>query len=71
MIYYPKANDFQNSTYLGTWNQSEIPVYDVPTMHALNQLIGYVKHINAGNEQFYIGDNANYMNMLCQAYCII
>ena len=49
MIYYPKANDFQNSTYLGTWNQSEIPVYDVPTMHALNQLIGYVKHINAGN----------------------
>ena len=49
MIYYPKANDFQNSTYLGTWNKSEIPIYDVPTMHALNQLIGYVKHINAGN----------------------
>ncbi len=49
MLYYPKAPDVQNTTLIGTWNDSEIPIYDVPDMHSLNQLVGYVKHINAGN----------------------
>ena len=49
MLIYPKALDVQNTTLIGTWNNSEIPIYDVPDMHSLNQLVGYVKHINAGN----------------------
>lgn len=49
MIAYPKATDVQGARYIGTWGNSKIPVIDVPSMHALNQLVGYVKHINAGN----------------------
>lgn len=49
MVKYPKANDFQGAVFLGYWNESDIPIYDVPSMHSLNQLVGYVKHINAGN----------------------
>lgn len=49
MIIYPKAADIQGARYIGTWGSSKIPVIDVPSMHALNQLVGYVKHINAGN----------------------
>lgn len=49
MIEYPKATDFQKAIFIGTWGHSSIPIYDVPTMHSLNQLVGYVKHINAGN----------------------
>lgn len=49
MIEYPKATDFQKAKFIGTWGVSPIPIYDVPNMHSLNQLVGYVKHINAGN----------------------
>lgn len=49
MVAYPKATDFQKATFIGTWEHSTIPIYDVPTMHSLNQLVGYVKHINATN----------------------
>lgn len=49
MIEYPKATDFQKATFVGTWGPSPIPIYDVPSMHALNQLVGYIKHINASN----------------------
>lgn len=48
MINYPKATEIQQSIFLGTWDD-KIPVYHVPTMHALNQLIGYIKHINSLN----------------------
>lgn len=49
MIEYPKATDFQRAVFVGTWGSTPIPIYDVPNMHSLNQLVGYVKHINAGN----------------------
>lgn len=49
MIEYPKAKDFQRAKLIGTWGNSLIPIYDVPSMHSFNQLVGYVKHINAGN----------------------
>lgn len=48
MVNYPKAGDFQGATLVGNWRNTRVPVYDVPNMHALNQLVGYVKHINAG-----------------------
>lgn len=47
MIEYPKATDFQRAKFVGTWGDSPVPIYDVPNMYALNQLVGYVKHINA------------------------
>lgn len=46
-VEYPKANNIQSSVRLGTWGETQIPVYDVFNMHALNQLVGYVKLINA------------------------
>ncbi len=49
MVEYPRATDFQGAVPIGTWGSSLVPVYDVPSMHSLNQLVGYVKHINAGN----------------------
>lgn len=49
MVNYPKANNFQESTFIGNWGKTKTPIFDVPSMHALNQLVGYVKHINAGN----------------------
>ena len=48
MINYPKATEIQQSIFIGTWDD-KIPVYHVPSMHALNQLIGYMKHINSLN----------------------
>lgn len=48
MINYPNVGvDIQKSILIGYWNDSLIPIFHVPSMHALNQLIGYVKHINA------------------------
>ena len=49
MVVYPKAADFQKAVFIGTWGDSKIPIYDVPSLHSLNQLVGYVKHINSGN----------------------
>ena len=47
-IILPKASDIQGATPIGNWGEN-IPVYDVHNMYALNQLVGYVKLINAGN----------------------
>lgn len=49
MIEYPKTNNFQGAVFIGNWKGTSIPIYDVPNMHALNQLVGYVKLKNAGN----------------------
>lgn len=48
MVNYPRAADFQGATLVGTWENTSVPIYDVPSMHSLNQLVGYIKHINAG-----------------------
>ena len=48
MVNYPRAADFQGATLVGTWKNTSVPIYDVPSMHSLNQLVGYIKHINAG-----------------------
>lgn len=34
---------------IGYWGNEGVPVFDVLSMHSFNQLVGYVKHINAGN----------------------
>ncbi|MDE6356801.1 MAG: FRG domain-containing protein [Clostridia bacterium] len=47
MINFPKAADIQQSIFIGNWTDS-IPIYHIPSMHALNQLVGYIKHINSG-----------------------
>jgi len=45
MINYPRTTNFQGAIYVGNWGTSNIPIYNVPNMHALNQLVGYIKHI--------------------------
>lgn len=50
MIIYPKTPKLQNAMDLiGHWRGSPVPIFYVHSMHALNQLVGYVKHINSGN----------------------
>lgn len=44
-----KPNVIKGAISKGSWGCSDIPVFSVSTMHELNQLIGYVKYINASN----------------------
>lgn len=48
MIRYPNTDSIQGAILVGKWGNTEIPIVNVPNMHSLNQLVGYVKHINAG-----------------------
>lgn len=34
---------------LGFWHNNQVPVYDVTTVHGLNQIVGYIKHTNANH----------------------
>lgn len=45
---YPASKSVQNATLVGTWGQTKIKIFDVPDMQTLNQFVGYIKHINAG-----------------------
>ena len=47
MIRYPEAKTHENRIFTGTWSKN-IPVFTVTSQNDLNQLVGYVKHINAG-----------------------
>ncbi|MDD6882132.1 MAG: FRG domain-containing protein [Eubacteriales bacterium] len=47
MIRYPEAKTHENRIFTGTWSRG-IPVFTVTSQNDLNQLVGYVKHINAG-----------------------
>lgn len=49
MVEYPKTKSIQSTIYTGTWSDKKIPVYTVTSANGLNQLVGYVKHINAAN----------------------
>lgn len=48
MINYPKEVSDSEKVFTGTWC-GKIPVFTVMSQNALNQLVGYTKHINAGN----------------------
>lgn len=47
-INFPKTKNVKGAIPIGTWGDN-IPVYHVKNMHELNQLVGYVKLINAEN----------------------
>ncbi len=57
MIAYPKTNIIQGSELIGHWKGYQkkhwkgyqIPIIHVPNINAFNQLVGYVKFINAKN----------------------
>lgn len=49
MIEYPKTKSIHDTFYTGTWSPKNIPVYTVTSENGLNQLVGYVKHINSAN----------------------
>lgn len=48
MLTFPKSKTISGCIYTGTWKKN-IPVYTVFSENGLNQIVGYVKHINAGN----------------------
>ena len=49
MIAYPKSTIIGTEKLDETWTSQEIPIYSVSTADGLNQLVGYIKHINAAN----------------------
>lgn len=49
-MYLPKEmSQIDDTRLIGHWHGNTIPVYDVTSIHGLNQIIGYVKHTNANN----------------------
>ena len=49
-MYLPKEmSQIDDTRLIGYWHGKTIPVYDVTSIHGLNQIIGYVKHTNANN----------------------
>ena len=48
MLTFPKCKTISGCIYTGTWRKN-VPVYTVFSENGLNQIVGYVKHINAGN----------------------
>ena len=47
-MYIPKElTSIENTRLIGYWNNEQTPVYEVTSVHGLNQIIGYVKHTNA------------------------
>ena len=56
-----RANEIKGAKAIGTWGNAEVPIFSVSTQHELNQLVGYVKHINAANGTvLYRGQANNY-----------
>ena len=45
---YPKANSLL-SRNISNWGKNDVPMFEVPSANALNQLVGYVKFINGMN----------------------
>lgn len=48
MLIRPDHTTIPGTLYTGTWTDKKIPVYTILNANALNQLVGYVRHINAG-----------------------
>ena len=47
-MYIPKElTSIENTRLIGYWNNDQTPVYEVTSVHGLNQIIGYIKHTNA------------------------
>ena len=43
------SNEIKSAKSKGVWGHYDIPIFSVSTMHEFNQLVGYVKHLNASN----------------------
>ena len=59
-----KNNEIKGAIAIGMWKNEEAPVFSVSTQHELNQLVGYVKHINAANGTvLYRGQTDDYQEL--------
>lgn len=43
------SNEIKSAKSKGVWGHYDIPIFSVSTMHEFNQLVGYVKYLNASN----------------------
>ena len=72
-IEYPKATSIPNATLCGSWGTNKVPVYQLGSAAALNQLVGYVKFINGSNGTvLYRGQGKDYETLSpsgCRAGC--
>ena len=49
-MYLPKKlSSIEDTRLIGYWHEDKVPVYEVTTVHGLNQIVGYVKHTNANH----------------------
>ncbi|MBQ8579833.1 MAG: hypothetical protein IJ448_03985 [Oscillospiraceae bacterium] len=49
-MYIPKElSSIEDTRLVGYWHNNKVPVYEVTTVHGLNQIVGYVKHTNANH----------------------
>ncbi len=49
-MYFPKEmSSIKDTRLIGHWHNGAVPVFDVASIHGLNQIIGYVKHMNSGH----------------------
>lgn len=49
-MYLPKElASIEDTRLVGYWHDGKVPVYEVTTVHGLNQMVGYVKHTNAND----------------------
>ena len=68
-LYYPETKTIQGTKYIGKWLGKNVPIFDVYSMHGLNQLIGYIKFINAQEGTIlYRGQCTLYEHMLPSMY---
>ena len=59
----PKSKTLMGTQYIGKW-RSDIPVYDIVDFNGLNQIIGYVKHINNDGMVLYRGQSHIYDTLM-------
>lgn len=59
-MYLPKETSGISGTRLiGYWHDNKVPVYEVTTVHGLNQIVGYIKHNNANHGTVLYRGQAN------------
>lgn len=59
-MYLPKeTSDINGTRLIGYWHDNKVPVYEVTTVHGLNQMVGYIKHNNANHGTVLYRGQAN------------
>ena len=59
-MYLPKETlTIDDTRLIGYWHDNKVPVYEVTTVHGLNQIVGHIKHNNANHGTVLYRGQAN------------